>query len=363
MARETIDEGLPPRSPANDSTRSADALKDLRIFHNVARALTSSLDRDSILKALMQQMELFFQPESWSLLLADEKKRELTYVVAAGAMLEDLREMRVAFGEGTAGWVAEHGETLIVPSMIDDVRFKALSMDHKAHIRSAICIPLRSRQLTLGVLQIFNCPVETLTDYAISFLHVLCDYAAIAIDNTRAMEDVQKLTLTDDCTGLYNGRHLYATLQAEVERSFRFHRPFSIVFIDLDRFKLINDQYGHLIGSWLLRQVGQRIQSSMRNVDLCFRYGGDEFVVLMPETMKAEAVATALRLLDVIRSKAYRDDGGLHLRISASLGVATFPEDGSRLHEILGAADAAMYAVKNKSRDGVAAAGKGLVAG
>ncbi len=130
--------------------------KDLRVFHDVARALTSSLDLDSILGAIMQQMEQFFEPESWSLLIVDEEQQNLYYAVAAGKSSGD-RNLRVDMGEGIAGWVAQHGEPVIVSEPGNDPRFTA----HAAPLRSlrcarAICIPLRCRDRTLGVIELLN---------------------------------------------------------------------------------------------------------------------------------------------------------------------------------------------------------------
>ncbi|WP_229740934.1 GGDEF domain-containing protein [Silvibacterium dinghuense] len=343
-------------------------MRDLQIFHSVARALTSSLDRDTILRTIMQQMEPFFEAETWSLLLVDEQRRELFYAVAGGTMPTDateatLREMRIPIGQGFAGWVAEHGESLIVPEVELDGRFMHLAgrTDDNSRVRSAICMPLRVRRETLGVIQLINCRVETLSDYTISFLHLLCDYAAIAIENARAVERIQELTITDDCTGLYNLRYLYRQMEAEMERTQRFGSMFSLIFIDLDHFKDVNDHYGHLIGSELLAEVGQALRSQVRGVDSVFRYGGDEFTVLLPGSDKLAARETAIRLNRFLREKAFPMSDGPELQIRASMGVATYPEDGATAQEIIRAADQMMYLVKGMTRDSVAIAGMGML--
>src|SRR5580658_10148918 len=123
--------------------------EDLRIFHDVARALASSLDLDSILGAIMQQMEQFFEPESWSLLIVDESEQNLYYAVAAGKTSRD-RNLRVDLGEGVAGWVAQHGEAVVLSDPGADPRFSA----YAGSVRCAICIPLRSRDRTLGVIEL-----------------------------------------------------------------------------------------------------------------------------------------------------------------------------------------------------------------
>ncbi|HEY0760525.1 MAG TPA: sensor domain-containing diguanylate cyclase [Acidisarcina sp.] len=343
------------------------SLQDLLVFHNVARALTSSLDLDSILRVIMKQMEQFFQPQTWSLLMVDEKRKDLYFAVAAGQTAEALHHIRVPIGEGIAGWVAQHGETLIVPELKLDPRFSSTdrsslpgngtrsSKGGAVIPHSAICIPLRSRLKTLGVIQLFNCPVETLTDYTISFLHVLCDYAAIAIENARAVQRIQELTITDDCTTLFNVRYFYERLEDEIEDSRRSKRPLSLIFIDLDYFKQINDEHGHLTGSRLLSEVGQRLQGGVRAVDSAFRYGGDEFVVLLPATGKEQAMEVARRLQEIVRGRPFPLEGKL-LEVRASFGVATFPDCGNTVHEIISQADKAMYRIKNSTRNGISAA-------
>ncbi|MGH9585388.1 MAG: diguanylate cyclase [Acidobacteriaceae bacterium] len=356
--------------PSFPKSVSADpGLRDLMVFHNVARALTSSLDRDTILRAIMQQMEQFFKPETWSLLLVDEARRDLYYAVAVGHTEEELRDVRVPLGHGLAGWVGEHGESLIVPEVSREPRFDARfapSADKEGEaagfqIRSAICMPLRSHQRTLGVIQLFNCRLDTLTDYTISFLHVLCDYAAIAIDNSRHVERIRELTITDDCTGLYNVRHLYNMLESRVEprEDNRDNTPFSLIFIDLDHFKLVNDRHGHLVGSHLLREVGEELRASLRKQDTVFRYGGDEFVALLPGANKKAAQFVAERLMKGLRERRFGNV--LSLEVRASFGVATWPEDGGTVHQIIRSADAMMYLVKGSTRDNIAVAGKGLV--
>jgi len=335
--------------------------KDLRVFHDVARALTSSLDLDSILGAIMQQMEQFFEPESWSLLIVDEEQQNLYYAVAAGKSSGD-RDLRVEMGEGIAGRVAQHGEPVIVSEPGNDPRFTVNAGSAPVSpVRCAICIPLRSRDRTLGVIELLNYRAATLTDETLAFLRVLCDYAAIAIQNVRAVERIQELTITDDCTGLFNSRHLFSVTESELERSRRFNLPFSLVFIDLDHFKRVNDLHGHLTGSRLLAEIARTIKHNVRGIDSAFRYGGDEFIVLLPQTAKDAALEVTQRLLHALRDTHYLLSEGLELRMMASFGIASYPEDGDSIQEIIGAADEMMYLVKNSSRGNIAVAKRGFI--
>jgi diguanylate cyclase (GGDEF)-like protein len=257
-------------------------------------------------------------------------------------------------GEGISGWVAQHGEPVIVSEPGDDPRFAS-------PVRSAICIPLRSRDRTLGVIELLNYRASTLTEETLAFLHVLCDYAAIAIQNVRAVERIQELTITDDCTGLFNSRHLFSITDSELERSRRFNLAFSLIFIDLDHFKRVNDLYGHLTGSRLLAEIAGTIKNNVRGIDSAFRYGGDEFIVLLPQTGKDAALEVTQRLLHALRDTRYLLSEGLELRMMASFGIATYPEDGSSVQQIIGAADKMMYLVKNSARGNIAVAQRGLI--
>jgi diguanylate cyclase (GGDEF)-like protein len=192
------------------------------------------------------------------------------------------------------------------------------------------------------------------------FLQSLCDYAAIAIENARSVERIQELTITDDCTGLYNARHLYKTLESEVYRSSRFGYEFSVLFIDLDHFKQVNDTHGHLIGSKLLAEIGYLIKAQLRLIDFAFRYGGDEFVVLLPQTSKDSALVVARRLRDSLRNSCFCKEEGLNLNVRASMGLATYPHDAKSPHDIIRQADEMMYMVKNSTRDNIGIAQRGL---
>jgi diguanylate cyclase (GGDEF)-like protein len=336
--------------------------QELEIFHGVAKALTSSLDLDSILQTIMEKMAEYFRPDTWSLLMVDEDKNELYFAIAVGTAAEALKNVRLKVGEGIAGWVAKHGERLIVPDVMTDPRFaKRIDEMTKWETRSIICVPVRSKLRVLGVIQLVNVHLEHFTDQEMYFLQSLCDYAAIAIENARAVERIQELTITDDCTGLYNARHLYKTLEAEVYRSARFGYEFSVLFIDLDHFKQVNDTHGHLIGSKLLAEIGYLIKAQLRLIDYAFRYGGDEFVVLLPQTSKDSAITVARRLRDNMRASMFCKEEGLNLNIRASIGMATYPHDAKTPHDVIRQADEMMYLVKNTTRDNIGIAQRGVM--
>ena len=339
-------------------TEVGQAKPELAILHDVAKTLTSSLNLDSILQAIMDKVAAYFRPDTWSLLMTDNEHRELYFAIAVGDASESLKSVRLKVGEGISGWVAKYGEAVVVPDVTKDERF-ASRIDEMTRwkTRSILCVPLNSKNRILGVIQLINVDMSSFGNDQFMLLQALADYAAIAIDNARAVEKIQELTITDDCTGLYNARHLYDTLESEVYRSTRFGYEFSVVFLDLDRFKMVNDTHGHLIGSKLLFEIGNTIKSRLRLIDYAFRYGGDEFVVLLPQTGKAAALTVAKRMLDILRATNFHLGDGVDINIRASMGVASFPDDAHNAHDLIRQADEMMYSVKNTTRDAIAVCG------
>ena len=331
----------------------------LRVFHDVARTLTTSLDLEEILRAIMEKMANFFGPERWSLLMVDDAAQELYYAIAIGENAESLKGLSIPMGQGVAGWVAATGNPLVVPNVALDPHWSSFARKHPdLHINSIACLPIRSGEKTLGCIQLLNSQMDLLNEYSISFLRILCDYAAIAIGNARSVKLIHELSITDDCTGLFNSRHLYTLLEEEVQRGGESHPvPFSLLFLDLDRFKNVNDVHGHLVGSRLLRDVGDVLKEEIGPGNVGFRYGGDEFVVLMPGLDKSSAATLTHKVRNSLRDHQFKTREGVELRITASFGLATFPEDGDSVHAMLRSSDSMMYEVKNTTRDEIAIMG------
>jgi diguanylate cyclase (GGDEF)-like protein len=336
---------------------------EVSVFHELGKALTSSLQLDQVLRTIMEKINEVLRPDTWSLLLMDQDKNELYFQIATGVGAEALRDVRIPVGKGIAGWVAQSGEPVVVPDTSQDSRFFS-QVDEKTKMatRSIVAVPVRFRDQCLGVIELINCVgPEGFSERDLALLEALADYAAIAIENARHVHRIHELTIKDDCTSLYNARHMNFMLDTEIYRSNRYAFEFSVIFIDLDHFKMVNDTHGHLMGSKLLGEVGDMIKDHCRIIDLAFRYGGDEFVILLPQTSKDNACRVARRLHKLIRESIWLKDVGLNVRITASVGIASYPGDSKTKADLLHLADEAMYNVKNSTRDAVAAASVGVL--
>lgn len=331
--------------------------KEFAVLHNMAKSLTSTLKVDDVLQTIMEKIEELLSPDNWSLLLLDESTNELHFQIVRGEGAHKLKETRIKVGEGIAGWVAQSGEAAIVSDVSKDSRFSRQGdFLTRTRTQSIACVPVQFRNKMLGVIEIINYRGHRgFSQKDMDLLQPMADYAAIALQNAFYVEKIHELTITDDLTGLRNSRYFYEVLSRELHRSKRYGFHFSLLFIDLDHFKKVNDTHGHLVGSRLLHDVAQVMIDGLRETDLAFRYGGDEFVFLLSHTDREGALKLGRRLQDKLSATEFMKDVDLNLRISASMGVATFPTDATTKEELIRLADEAMYEIKNTTRGGISA--------
>ncbi|MEJ2471420.1 MAG: sensor domain-containing diguanylate cyclase [Desulfuromonadales bacterium] len=332
--------------------------QELEALIEIGKALTSTIDLEGVLAVIMDHVSRLLKTRAWSLLLRDEETGDLTFEIAVSPAAGNLKGVTVAAGEGVAGWVAEHGEPLVIADVKEDPRFSDLfDKASSFNTRSVLCVPVRSKDHVLGVIELVNGPKDkAFSEADVQILLTIADYAAIAIENARNFLRINELVITDDLTELYNGRYLHTLLDEEILRSQRFGDKLSLIFIDLDFFKNVNDTCGHLVGSRTLAEVGRLITDTIRKVCKAARYGGDEFVIVLPNTGKGGAMTLANKLCKRFRSYDFYDDKGISFKLTASFGVATFPDDANSKEDLIRLADQAMYRVKEMSRDAVMSA-------
>ncbi len=334
-----------------DLTRTVD---ELRIFNEIGKTLTSTLDIREVLAIIMEKISELMKPHNWSLLLVDEEANELYFEIAVGLGADKLKELRLKIGEGVAGWVAREAKSLLVPDVRKDPRWcERVDSMTRFETRSILCVPLVARGSVLGVIELVNAEPESFSEPDLRLLESMADYAAIAIENARNFLRVQDLTVKDDVTSLYNSRHLHEMLASEFARSKRYGLTFSLIFFDLDHFKYVNDEHGHLCGSRLLKEVGDLVRAGLRTVDIPTRYGGDEFVIILPQTTKSQAVHVTRRLRLALNERVFLAGENMQVHITASFGVSNFPQDTDNRDGVLRLADEAMYRVKESTRDGI----------
>jgi diguanylate cyclase (GGDEF)-like protein len=339
------------RDPQGELARVS---KRLEILQDIVKTANSILEPKKITEFVMAKVQELIPSEAWSILMVDEARQRLSFELALGEKAQDVADMRVKMGEGIAGWVAQAGKPVIINDAARDPRFsQRFDSRTRFRTRSVLCAPLISRGRTIGVVQVINRVGGRFTRDDLEILLTLVDPCAIAIENAKLFQRAEQLTITDDLTKLFNSRYLNLYLSREIKRCKRHGIPLSVIFLDLDGFKGVNDRHGHLAGSSTLSEVGEILNEAVRESDVLARYGGDEFVVVLPETPPSGALVIAERIRLAIEEHAFLASQGLAVHISASFGIASYPDHALVPEGLIQKADQAMYRVKEQNKNGI----------
>jgi len=328
-------------------------LQNLSLLYSIGKAMNYISDLKKLLQFILGQAIEITSAEKGSLMLYDMETNHLNIRVLAGSEAKAYQEKvnnneikcrSFKPGEGIAGRVFLTAKPIVVNNIKKDNVF----VDSEAsYVRSIACIPMIVYNDVIGVINVTNKRYGMqFTDDDVEMLKAVADQAAVAINKAQLWD----MAVTDSLTGLYVRRYFMVKLHEEVHRAERYNNILSIVMADLDRFKNINDTYGHDVGDRVLKEIGRFLQQNVRDLDMVARYGGEEFVIMIPEAAKDAACSMSERL----RKKFSRLKFENLPQITMSLGIATFPFDGKQPEDLLKKADAAMYAAKKAGRNQVA---------
>ena len=333
--------------------------EQLRLLAEVVRTANSLLEPEALIAYIMERVQLLVRSEAWSLLLMDETGENLVFKGVMGSKAAPLKELKLRVGEGIAGEVAAKGSAMVINDAARSPLFNPeIDRLTQFQTRSILCVPLRSRGKTLGVLEVINKGGdEEFTEADLETATLFAEPVAIALENAYLFQRIKQLSLVDDLTQLYNSRYLRQSLKVELVRGGRYHYPVALVFLDLDGFKQVNDRYGHLMGSKTLQVVGGILKGLVRNVDVVVRYGGDEFVIILPNTDVEGSRLVAERLRRSIAAHDYEASTGCAFTLSASFGIAVAPDHGDDPETLIQRADQAMYRIKESTKNGCAVYG------
>ncbi len=323
----------------------------LALLNELGRKASSVLDPQELLPSICRQIRNAFGYDLARIEMLDPRRAELVVEAEAGYGPE-LMGRRIRMDEGLAGAAADAGEPLLANSVVKEPRYIAL---HPG-IRSALSLPLKYREELMGVLSLESRQAYAFSQQDVLTLRTLADQLAIALHNAHVYQMALEQAITDGLTGLKTHRFFMEALDGEWRRSTRAGHTFSVIMMDLDGFKQVNDRHGHLEGDKVLTAVAHLLNDRARQSNVVARYGGDEFAILMPETRTDQAEILAERLRANIESDGYLAVHG----VTASFGIATFPVHGPTQEDILHVADSGMYLAKHQEGNRVRVASLGV---
>jgi diguanylate cyclase (GGDEF)-like protein len=316
----------------------------------ISKAVASTLNMRQILDILLKRLSELLRAQNWTLYLLDEKRQELNFEVVVGLDDGSLSDIRIKLGEGIAGTVAKTGEPILVPERVHkDTRFSSRVDDMTGFVtQSLICLPLKIEGQVLGVIELINPEDRSLfDDRFLPVLSILSDFMAIAIANARNHKRIESLAVTDDVTGYHNTRFLHDCLDELIGNG----QKVSLAFLDLDEFKDVVDTHGHLLGSKMLKEVAGVVASCLEANDSLVRYGGDEYIIILPDQNKTDAGKKVARIRRAMTKARFLRSEGLSISISASYGIASYPGDAAEKTRLLQLADEAMYHSKKTGKN------------
>jgi len=325
----------------------------------LTKAIAPIQNHETLLRTILDKSAELLKAEQGSLMLLDNATNTLLLEVKKGLVEGLALKQRINRGEGIAGKVVELGEAFLVENVESDPRTRQKNRQHYK-TRSFISVPLKIDDRVIGVLNLSDKTTgEVFDEEDLRLIQSFATHAAIVMERNALYskaEELKKLTITDSLTGLLNRRYLYERLKDELSRSERHKHNLSLLMLDLDGFKYCNDTYGHVFGDKTLKAVADALLSTLRSMDVVARFGGDEFMVILPETSEPLAIDIAERLRNNIATEVVFPDGPTLLKpktLTASIGVVCYPQHGENLELLIENVDKALYRAKNKGKNAI----------
>lgn len=326
--------------------------KRLSILHQASQQVSASLDPLQLYQAVHNAASQVMSTESFVIAIQDDYGNaiEVPYLVDRLGVSESIT---IPHGSGLSGYIIRSGKSILVPDAEVELEFDFLQFGDPSPIRSFLAVPLRRQDGgVFGMVSAQSYESNAYDRDDLELLELLAAHASIALDNTRLFGELQRLAIIDELTGLFNRRHIFEVARLEFERARRYRRPLSIIMVDIDHFKQVNDQYGHLVGDQVLRIVANRCQENVRESDVVGRYGGEEFIILLPETGPDGAGLSAERLrVSVAEGQILAR--GQSVQVTVSVGVASLDADCTDLDHLISMADESLYLAKARGRNAV----------
>jgi diguanylate cyclase (GGDEF)-like protein len=327
---------------------TAEALHGLpTALFEIGKLIGSELDPGVLLSRIAELICQLIAARACSVMLLDAERKRLLAKAAYGLRAERMQALSFRVGEGVAGWVVERGEPALIADVAADPRFVALA-GNQPPIASMICVPLVARGERVGVVTATSDRRGAFDAEHLEIVRFIARTIALDIENIR----LHRVTVTDPLTGAYNREFLLQRLPPEIAAATDHDRPLSVAIVDIDRFRTVNDQHGHHVGDTVLTEVARRLRGAIRAGDLLVRYGGEEFLAVLPRADAGRAWEIGERMRQRVAERAFDAGDGIALLVRVSIGVAQW-RSRELMPGLIERAQAALYGAKDRGRNRV----------
>ena len=333
-------------------------LLEIYALYNVSKTLNANVETEQFLLSLVEDISKSMEVDRMMIMLVDSETGDLKVASHTGFKDDKVTILQGHLGEGFYGSVASSGKCALIEDVNTDDSIKSEEIAGKA-INSIIAVPFHRRGEVLGLICVYKDKPESFKSSDLNLFESVAEHLAVALENTRMYERTKQMAITDGLTGLYNKRYFLDTIEAEITRSKRCDQELSFFMMDIDNFKHYNDTNGHQAGDELLKEMASLVNSSIRKIDIACRYGGEELVVILPETGKSGAKILAKKLVKTISEHPFKHRESQPLGcLSVSMGLATYPDDATHADDLINQADKALYEAKNSGKNRVVVCNK-----
>lgn len=319
------------------------------VLFEIGKLVGSDLDPGVLLSRISELLCQLIDAQACSVMLLDASRERLLAKAAYGLRADRIHSLSFAMGEGIAGWVALHGDAVLLPDAAQDPRFVQLP-NSRTPIASLICVPLIARGERVGVVTATSGNPNAFSESDLELVRFIATTIALDIENVR----LHRVAVTDPLTGAYNREFLSSKMPTEIDFAIDRGRALSVAMVDVDHFKSVNDQFGHGVGDVVLAEIAVRLRNAIRGGDMLVRYGGEEFLVLLPRAGAERASEVGERIRERVSDGPIDAGNGIAIDITVSVGVAELrTEPLESMTEFIARADAALYAAKAAGRNRV----------
>ncbi len=332
----------------------AERLMEVCALYNLSKNLCFTLNIEDIFKEAEGLIEESIGVDDFSIMLLDSKREKLLIWKANGATMNDAHDVSFGLGEGVCGVVAKTGQPVLASDVKKDNRFTYYK-GKKPNIGSFYSTPLKSSTgEVVGVFNVHKPEPNAMSKNDLVVFNATAEHIAKALENSKIYHEMRRLAISDELTGVHSRRYFLDVLEKELSKAKRRQSPLSLVMFDLDRFKEVNDRYGHITGDKILKRFGGILQANTRRGDIAARYGGEEFVLLLPDVGLEAAGSIAEKIREMVESDtSIVLDDNKYVSFTVSGGVAGYSESGADGKEILSLADKRLFEAKRAGRNKV----------